>query len=60
MKLIKRPVQLAGNCSKLTANDMVNVAWQHNHEGVSLGSLAKQYTVSKSTIFNIVHKKTHD
>lgn len=45
-----------GRKPKLTPDDMNDIPWKHNHEGESLGSLAKEYGVSKATIFNIVHK----
>lgn len=43
-----------GRKSKLTANQQSDIFYRHQR-GETMGELAKEYNVSKSTVWNIIH-----
>jgi hypothetical protein len=45
-----------GRKHKLNANDEHDIYWAYKNNTASLSSLARNYGVSKSTIFYIVHR----
>lgn len=44
-----------GRKHKLSATEENDITWAHKKNEESMGSLAKKYHVSKSTIYNIIH-----
>ncbi len=47
----------AGRSHKLSLEQQAEIIQKHNH-GMSYSALAKEYTVSKSTIYNICHGRS--